>query len=467
MLLAREKELQLLEQLYCSDRFEFLLLYGRRRVGKTRLLQEFANTHPVIFFSAQEKNETLNLRDFSAAVRNALGYQAELQFDRWDTAFTFLTDQATDQRLVLIVDEFPYLAESNPSIKSILQHIIDLQWSQKNIFLILCGSWVSFMEKEVIGADSPLYGRSTSQFEMKPFDYLDSARFFPDLSQEDLLLTYGILGGIPAYLRAFSPSRSIQENISHNILRESSFLRNETQNLLKMELREPAIYNSIFEAIASGASRMNDIATGIHEEQNKCARYILTLQGMRLIQKQTPCGEKETSRRTLYQISDPFFLFWYRYVFRNRSYYDLLGEEDAAAEIVLTLSDYIGEIFERICTQYLVRRAKSRTLPFVPAQIGKWWGNNPVKKKQDDIDILALDRSGERGIFCECKHRNQLFDEKELNDLLDASKIFSQIKDHTYILFSKSGFTSEVQKTAAERNIELITPSDLYGLLPD
>ena len=462
MLLGREKEMALLEQLYQSNCFEFLILYGRRRVGKTRLLQEFSRKHPTIYFSAQEKNDALNRRDFSAAVRKSLGYQAELVFDDWKTAFDFLYDQQGDQKMVLIIDEFPYIAEDQPAVKSILQHAIDHRFREKNFLLILCGSRVSFMEKEVIGAHSPLYGRSTAQMEMKPFDYLDSARFFSEWSPQDQLLAYGILGGIPAYLTAFSPSRSISENIAWNILRETSFLRNETQNLLRMELREPAVYNSIFEAIAAGASRLNDIAMKIHEEQTKCSRYISTLQGMRLIEKNSPCGEKENSKKTIYQIKDPFFCFWYHYLFPNRNYYEFLGEEDAATEIMDSISLYMGQIFKKICLEYMVRRAKMRTLPFVPAHMGRWWGNNPKKRKQDDIDILALDHSGEKAVFCECKYRNQLFDEKELQNLLDASEILTQPKEKNYIIFSKSGFTPAVEREAGKRGIELITSELLY-----
>ena len=463
MLLGREKELLMLEQLYQEDGFQFLILYGRRRVGKTKLLREFARKHPVIFFSAQEKNDALNLKDFSVSVRKALGYQAELIFNDWETAFAFLDDHQSDQKMVLIMDEFPYIAEDNPSVKSVLQHAIDHRFQQRNFLLILCGSSVSFMEKEVLSAHSPLYGRATAQYEMKPFDYLDSARFFPEWTPENRLLAYGILGGIPAYLAAFSASRSIEENLAENVLRESSFLRNETQNLLKMELREPSVYNSILEAVASGSSRLNDIAGKIHEEQSKCSRYISTLRGMRLMEKKIPCGEKEDSKKTIYQISDPFFSFWYYFLFRNQSYFYLLGEEDAAREIMDSLSGYMGPVFEKVCMEYMIRRAKSRTLPFVPAQIGRWWGNNPQKKKQDDIDILALDRSGKKAICCECKFRNQHFDEKELRNLLEASEIRKEPVEKYYFLFSKSGFTTTVEKEAARLNIELITPDQMFS----
>ena len=184
---------------------------------------------------------------------------------------------------------------------------------------------------------------------------------------------------------------------------------------------------------------------------------------MRLMEKKNPCGEKESSRKTIYQISDPFFCFWYHYLFRNQSYYELLGEEDAAKEIMSSLSAYMGPLFEKTCTEHIIRMAKSRSLPFVPAHLGRWWGNNPQKKKQDDIDILALDQTGERAIFCECKYRNQPFDEKELKDLLDASDILTQISEKHYYLFSKSGFTPAVERESSRRGIELITPDKMFG----
>ena len=238
--------------------------------------------------------------------------------------------------------------------------------------------------------------------EVEPFDYLDSAAFFPGYSHIDQLLAYGILGGIPCYLQRFSDKRTIAENIQQEILRTGSFLKDEPQLLLKMELREPAVYNSIFEAIAGGASRMNDIAQKIKEDSGKCSRYMATLKEIRLLDRITPCGEDETTKRTVYQITDNFYTFWYRYIFANRSYYELLGEEDAAQEITSDLSNLMGAVFERVCQQYMVRMAKARKLPFVPFKMGKWWGNNPVKRRQDDIDILALDRTGSRAIFCEC-----------------------------------------------------------------
>ena len=216
MFIGRKNELALLSDLYDSSKFELLVLYGRRRIGKTSLLNEFSKNKNAIFFSAQEKNDALNLADFSRAVQQHFDGKVFGTLDGWEGVMEYISARAGNERLLLIIDEFPFIASKNPSVKSILQHTIDHSWKEKNIFLILCGSSVSFMEKEVMGYKSPLYGRSTAQLEVLPFDYLDSAAFFPQYSNLDKLLAYGILGGIPCYLDSFDPSVSIAENRNVN-----------------------------------------------------------------------------------------------------------------------------------------------------------------------------------------------------------------------------------------------------------
>ncbi len=464
MFIGREKELKILADLYDSSRFEFLVLYGRRRVGKTSLLKEFFHKRNTIFFSAQEKNDTLNLEDFSKTIQTFFEKNYFGTFTDWKKAFSYISSHVGDERITLIIDEFPFIASENPTIKSIIQHIIDHDWNEKKIFLILCGSSVSFMETEVMGYKSPLYGRRTAQLDLKPFDYLDSAEFFPNYNNIDKLLAYGILGGIPCYLQTFDDKKSIADNMAIQILRTGSFLKDEPQLLLKMELREPAIYNSIFEAIANGASRLNEIAGKINEESYKCSKYISTLRSIRLIDKITPCGENESSKRTLYRIADNYYAFWYKYIFANRSYYELMDEKIVAEDILLGISDYIGIIFEQICYEYMIRLAKANKLPFIPFQIGKWWGNNPKKRSQDDIDILALDRTGTSAIFCECKFRNELFNIAEYNDLLCASEIFTKPTNRYYYLFSKSGFTTAVKEVAKNNNVVLIDADMIFQI---
>lgn len=466
MFIGRENEIALLTDLYNSSRFEFLVLYGRRRVGKTSLLREFSKGKNTIFFSAQEKNDSLNLSDFSKAIQLHFEGRSFATFDDWESVTEYITNHVGKERLLLIIDEFPFIAAENASIKSILQHTIDHTWKEKNIFLILCGSSISFMEKDVMGYKSPLYGRSTAQLELLPFDYLDCSRFFPHYSNQDKLIAFGILGGIPCYLENFDNTKTIANNLAQKVLQTGAFLKEEPQVLLRMELREPVIYNSIFEAIANGASRINDIAGAIHEESQKCSKYITTLCSLKLLDKITPTGEN-SSKKTLYRISDNYFRFWYHFIFREKSYLEIIGAQKAAEEILETenISNFMGNVFEQICKQYMIRRAKAGSLPFIPHSIGKWWRNNPQKRKQDDLDILLLSKKRESAIFCECKFRNTLFDKSEFEDLLSASEIFSQIEKRYYFIFSKSGFSRWVmEQSEKQNNIRLITIDALFHI---
>lgn len=463
-MIGRKEELERLDQMFLSNKFEFLIMYGRRRVGKTTILQEFSKRKKTIFFSAQEKNDALNLQDFSKMIQQHFDGTFIAPFQNWEDAFAYVGEKGSQERTVLIIDEFPFLASANPSIKSILQHQIDHKWNTKNIFLILCGSSVSFMINEVMGYESPLYGRITESMEVKPFDYLESAEFFPYYSNEDKLIAYGILGGVPRYLNAFDAEKSIQTNIKNEILRNGAFLNDEPQSLLRMELREPIVYNSILEAVANGCNRVIDISNQIHEEKSKCSKYMLTLQSIRLLEKHVPCGEKRDSKKGIYEITDNFYKFWYRYVFSNQSYYTMLGTDKASDEIMEEINDYMGPVFETICVQYLVRMAKKEKLPFVPYTIGKWWGNNPEIKQQDDVDILALDKKGTKGIFCECKFRNKPMPMEEYDDLVTATKAFTAVKESHLMFISKSGFTAPVEKRAKEEGAALLTLEDLFKI---
>ena len=462
-MIGRKKEMGQLEQMYSNMRFTFLVMYGRRRIGKTTILQEFSKIHKTIFFSAQEKNDTLNLRDFSRLVQEYFDGDFIANFENWEDALSYFGRKAQDQRIVLIIDEFPFLAETNPSIKSILQHKIDHDWKERNIFLILCGSSVSFMLNDVMGYKSPLYGRCTGSMEVLPFDYLESAEFFPNYSEEEKLIAYGILGGVPRYLSAFDPKRSLKENLISEILEDGSFLNDEPQTLLRMELREPAVYNSILEAVANGCNRVAEIADRIHEERNKCSKYMVTLQTLRLLEKHIPCGESDSSKKGIYEVADHFYKFWYRYVFSNKSYYGMLGIDKAVDEIMGEINDYMGPVFEDICRQYLIRRAQAGKLPFVPYVIGKWWGNNPVIKAQDDVDLLAFDRKRERGIFVECKFRNKPMAMDEYDDLVTATEAFPSVKEKKLMFISKRGFTEAVRRRAGEEGAELVELRELFG----
>ena len=317
--IGREKELAELNELYVQDKFQLFVLYGRRRVGKTTLLNEFCKDKDTIFYSAEQSNNKLNLEKFSQLVFSFYGEEHLEPFASWSNALSYIEERQNGKRLILVIDEFPYLVKKNRALLSELQHLIDHKLKNGKLFMVLCGSYMGFMEKEVLGSKSPLFGRRTGQLHMKPFGYQTSMRFLDGFSDEDKLKLYGAFGGTPLYLQQIQPDITFEENIKRAFLRVTAYLYEEPLLLLRQEVQEPGVYSAIIEAIADGYTKSNEISTKIGEDSAKCLKYIKTLCELGILYKETPFGEKESSRKTIYGICDFMFRFWYRYVFSNRT----------------------------------------------------------------------------------------------------------------------------------------------------
>lgn len=445
MFIGREEELKTLNEMYDSDNYECAVIYGRRRVGKTTLIQEFIKDKKAIYFVAREANEVINLEGFSNDVYGVTAKELSRKsfFASWEDAFDYIAQISKNERLVLVIDEYPYLASSYRPISSILQAHIDSQFKDGKLFLILCGSSMSFMEEQVLSYKSPLYGRRTAQFKITPFNFFDSLPFFKTFSNEEKAVLYGITGGIPEYLIKINPSQSVSENIVNLYLKPSGFLFEEPTNLLKQELREPATYNGIIEAIAQGASRLNEIATKCGIESNKCAKYLSSLISLGIVKKEFPVTEsKATSKKSIYRLDDMMFRFWYRFVFPNLSTIEAgLGTVVYDFDVEENLSAYMGLVFEDICTQYIFKEIRRNNLPFFPEKVGRWWGNNPKQRRQEEIDILAYRKNS--ALFCECKWKNSPVDRDVLDDLSEKINLFGY--ENTWCwLFSKAGFTKKL-----------------------
>jgi len=465
MFVARNQELTALDSRFERDKFEFAVVYGRRRVGKTTLIKEFCKDKKAIYFVAREASDLINLENFSSDVFAITSNESQgnVTFGNWEKAFDYIGKISKEERLVLVIDEYPYLAQSNRSISSILQAHIDKNLKDSKLFLILCGSSMSFMEYQVLGYKSPLYGRRTSQFRIKPFTYFESAELLDGFNLEEQAIIYGITGGIPDYIARIEPHLSVKENIKNLFLSESGHLFEEPANLLKQELREPATYNGIIASIAQGASKLNEISTKNKLESNKCSKYISALISLGIIKKEKPITEDD-SKKSIYLLDDQMFRFWYRFIPNNMSRI-ATGLDDVVYEkaILPNLPDYMGQIFEQICTQYLLKENARMALPILFGRIGRWWGNNPAKKRQEEIDILAVDENG--ALFGECKWKNEDVGIGVLNDLIEKSKILGQFQNRYYVLFSKSGFTKEVKNAASNMgNVELVDLGKLYNL---
>lgn len=389
MFIGREKELATLNGLYNSDKFEFAVIYGRRRVGKTALISHFIQDKKAIYFMGVESNEKQNLENFSQAIMEyASGIMPGTLFVSFQAAIEYVFKLCENERLVLVIDEYPYVAKASKSMASTLQMLIDKNKDNSKMMLILCGSSMSYMEDNVLAYKAPLYGRRTAQMKILPFDFEDSCKYFNGFSAEDMALIYGIVGGTPQYLLQMNDSMSVEDNIKNVFLNPASAIFEEPENLLKQEVREPAVYNAIITAVATGSSRMSEIATKIGETTSVCSQYMKNLINLGLIRKETPYGEKE-SRKSIYAIADNMFRFWYRFIPENNSIISRGATELAYKRIAPNLSDYMGRIFEEICMQYLWKLLLDGEAPVEFSNLGRWWGTDPQERIQTEIDIMG------------------------------------------------------------------------------
>ena len=462
MFVGRRKELDRLERMYKSDKFEMAIIYGRRRVGKTTLIQQFCKGKKAIYSVGRETNKLTNLECVSRDIYHELNAALEGNsvFQSWENVFSYLEELTKEERIILVLDEYPYFASTCPELSSILQAHIDHIMKNRKIFVILCGSSMSFMENQVLGYQSPLYGRRTAQFKINPFTYSETKEMLPSFGLEDQAIIYSATGGIPEYLSHVNPKLSLRENLIDLFFSDNGILYEEPSNLLKQELREPATYNDIIAAIAKGATRLNDIAGKVHIESNKCSKYITSLIALGIIEKEKPVTE-DSSKKSIYHLSDQMFRFWYFFVQDNASRI-ISGDGELIYENIVEpqLSHFMGIVFEKICYEYWEEQTKRNETPFFFQKIGRWWGNNPKDKCQEEIDLIAYYEKS--AAFGECKWRNELVDLDILLELQRKSELFPQFAEKYYYVFSKSGFTKKaIDYAAKEKNWNLVSFSEM------
>lgn len=460
MFIGRERELKALNKLYDSNKFEFAVIYGRRRIGKTELIKQFIGDKRSIYFMGIESNAKLNLENFSKSILEFnTGIRADTSFSNFQAALEYVFQLAENDRIILAIDEYPYVARSSKSLASTLQLLIDKYKDTSKLMLILCGSSMSYIEDHVLSYKAPLYGRRTAQIKLLPFDFEETCRYLADMSGEDKALMYGAVGGTPQYLLQVNDKLSVEENIKNTYLNPISFLYEEPTNLLKQEVREPAIYTAIITAIATGASRMADISTKVGEDTSVCTTYIKNLISLGIVQKETPYGEK-ASRKTIYSIADNMFRFWYRFVLENNSIIARGADELAYKRIEPYFTDYMGKVFEDISAQYLWKLLVTGKSPIKFTSLGHWWGNDPRTRSQTEIDIMG-EQDKNSALFAECKWTNEKIDLGVLETLVKRSELFAYTNVHLF-LFAKSGFTKGcIEKAEALGNVSLVTYADI------
>ncbi|WP_455087594.1 ATP-binding protein [Parvimonas micra] len=456
--IGRKYELKELNLEYKNEKFALSVIYGRRRVGKTYLIQEFIKDKEGYYFVATESNELINLSLISKAIYKACGNLDGLSdFNNFESALRYLFQYSIDNRIIFVIDEFPYLAESSPYISSLIQNLIDEYREKSKLFLILCGSSMSFMEEQVLGYKSPLYGRRTSQFKINAFNYLESGEFVSSYSDKEKSIVFGLTNGVAEYLTFFDENLTLKENIINIFLKPNGRLYEEPLNLLKQELRQPKFYNDILFSISTGASKLNEISTKLNVVSGGLAHYLNSLIELGIIEKKTPVLNRKT-KRPIYVIKDTMFLFWYKFVQTNLNMINIGLGEILYESIEKNLNDYMGTVFEKISIEYFEERLKKLKFSFIPTDYGNWWGTDKELKKESEIDMLAYDNENEF-LFVEAKWNNSKVKQDILDNLISKSYNFRYKKAY-YWITSLSGF----EKFKIEDNVELIDIGSMYKI---
>ena len=473
MFIGREAELQFLQNKYEEDKGQLIVLYGRRRVGKTETLKEFCKDKPHVFFSCTQSIDRVQLARFSKQIlREGIpAGQYISEFTDWEKAFHAILELPYDAgKKLIVIDEFPYMCKGNKSIPSILQNLWDTEFKDSNVMIILCGSAMSFIEKELLAEKNPLYGRATGIYKMTKMGFYDAARFFPNYSAKDKILAYAILGGIPHYLNQFDPQLSISENIKRNILSKGSILYSEADFLLHQELRETPIYNSIIEAVALGNTKLNDISRkSLIENNSKTSVYLKNLIELDIVEREfsVDAGIKgrANTNRGIYRLTDNFFRFWYTFCFANFSQLED-GDVDGVYEYLIepALHEFASLAFEDVCKEFVRRLQRQNALPFRYAKMGRWIGKTTVRDSsakdglrtaETEIDLLAIDKEGKKYLVGECKFRHSRFSYSEYLNTLAKLTLQKEKAKFYYVLFSEAGFDDKITEKAR-------TSEDLY-----
>ncbi|MBF0198067.1 MAG: ATP-binding protein [Planctomycetes bacterium] len=401
--IGREKELDALERFHANSKSGFIPIYGRRRVGKSEMILQFLQNKRSVYFLGKKANPLLQIREFLKEASLSLGLPLieNQNISNWKDALNIVVENSGPEKIVLALDEFQWIAHEEPGILSYLQELWDLNWSRGNkLTLILCGSYIGFMERDVLGSQSPLFGRRTGQMLIQPFNYLDSAKFHPDYGHQDSAKTYFICGGIPLYLNLFRCNKSIEQNIKEQFLDEYAPLYAEPNYLLREELREVENFESILFALANKTSRRKELAASTGIDSRALDYYLRSLLGLGYIEKMSPLSPAASKKHPLYRLKDPLLRFWFRFVYPNESYLRQFGPEKTFKERISShLPAYYGICFEDLCRKALPNLLAREGVE-VGCKLGSYWDQNI------QLDIIAL-RDDQFVEIGECKWQSK------------------------------------------------------------
>ena len=451
----REDELDLLESRFETDTAELVVIYGRRRLGKSALVREAVRgREDAVYWQATEETADVQLANFVDTASETVPILEDIQRD-WEALLRALGREDA----VVVLDEFPYLVESDGALPSKIQRVWDLHLEETSTTLVLVGSSISIMEDKVLDGGSPLYGRRTATIDLSPLDLTDARQFYPGDDPDTIIQSWGVFGGTPYYLQALTPSRSLAENVQSHVLSEHGVLHNEPEFLLRTEfgIREPQTYYTILRAIAAGKRAANEIAEFAGIDANSLGSYLSKLRRLRIVERDIPVtANPNATRKSRYRLKEPLFRFWFRYVYGQQGKLAQLGDDayDQVVEPIFT--DYMGTMFEKVC-----QNALPSLVPRTYQGIGYWW------HQQHELDVVGLASDGTL-VAGECKYTSRKMTE---GDLADLERTASQVqwtgpgrtdREEQYCCFCRSGFSDGLEQVASDRDdVSLFTPSDI------
>ena len=438
----RVKELEFLNKKFNSKQAELIILYGRRRIGKTELVLKFCENKEHMYFMGRLESKEDTLKRFNNLLIEKFNDKKLLNspLHNWDSIFDYINEKSK-KRIVLVIDEFPFIADRSPEIISIIQDNWDSKLKDSNIMMILLGSSISMMEKYALDYKSPLYGRRTGQWKIDKMSINHLKDFFPNYNMEDILKIYSCLDSIPGYLTKFSHDKSPYDNIEEKMFTKGEFLYEEIEVLLREEFRDPSNYMSILSSVAGGLTTFNDIYNRTNLDKSLLSKYLNVLENLGIVEKIVPITEsyksKLKAKGALYSLKDNFFNFWFRFVYLNKQELEKGNSKLILNNIKNEIEGYVSRKFEDFAIELLsIADIKEFN------KIGKWWD------KEKEIDIVALNDSKKEIIFGECKWQNNVETMKLLNELKEnANRIKWNLnkRKEVYMLFAKS-FNKKVKE---------------------
>lgn len=448
--LGRKAELQKLSSEYNRES-SFVVMYGRRRVGKTTLIKEFIKDKKALYFLSTSELEINNRNRFIKSIADFTGmpYLKNSNFDNWYDIFEIIVNYQPEEKKIIVIDEFQYLVNANPSFTSIFQRIWDDILKDNNIMVILCGSYISMMTTQVLHYSSPLYGRRTCQMKLKPLKFTEIKEGFRNLRFNELVSLYAVTGGVPKYLEFFDNNLGFFENIKNEILDKNGFLYEEPTFLLQKEVRETMTYFSMIQTIADNNHKLSKIASALEVPATKLTPYIKTLMDLSLVEKRVPVTEKNPSKskKGLYYIEDNFIEFWFRFVYPYKSELEMENIQYVVDKIKNNLIDnHVSFVYEDICREQFVNQ--SSELGFIISKIGSYWDSKV------EIDIVAIDNDNKKLIVGECKYLNKPMKDSIFYNLIEKADSIKGYDDYdkVYVLFSLNGFEDRIMNINKTRN---------------